>query len=247
MDLSSIVENNRRVVLNVFLASIAVNAALGIWALLTDDFGQTEGKILATSFLVSAGMVSVLINGPAVKRRVLWPVPIVAAATAMGGFVLFIGLVWMEVDDEVPLKVAFSMMIVAAGGTLAGLLALVALRPAHEAARFVNHVVTGLLCATSIFGIWAEIDASWLPRLLGVESVLVAAMTLAIPALSRFLPPTPEAKEPALRFCPSCGRPVSGALLTGPVDSQCGSCGLRCTVSPATPLLVSPAAVRTEA
>ena len=210
----------RPILLNIFLASIGVNAALGIWALLTDDFGQTQGKILATSFLVSAAMVGVLVNGPALAQRVLWPVPPIAALAATTGFALFIVLVWVELDDEWALKLGFSLLIAAVGGTLVGLLALASLRPRHQVLRVLNEVLVLALCTTSIVVMWAEIDATWVARLLGVLAVLVAALTLTIPALARFRPPTVTVTpgDNAPEFCPTCGqqwpaeRVVSGEL-----------------------------------
>ena len=71
--------------LQFFVASVAANAVLGIWALLSGDFGQTQRKILGTSFLVSAAMLSVLVNVPAVRKRVLWPAPMVGAITGVVG------------------------------------------------------------------------------------------------------------------------------------------------------------------
>lgn len=176
----------QKVLLRVFLASIAVNALLGIWALLAGEFGETQGKVLATSLMVSAGMLSVLINGAPLQRRVLWPVPAVAAVAGAATFALFIVLMWAEVDSEDPLKLGFSGLVVAAGGTLAGLLALFRLRPEHAPVQLVTLGLIALLVVTVLVGIWGEIDGSWYGRTVGVESVLVAAFSLAVPVLWRF-------------------------------------------------------------
>lgn len=230
---AAIVKHPSRVLLYGFLASISINALLGIWALLAADFGQTQGKILATSFLISAAMLSVLVNGGPLRRRALWPVPAVAAIAAVGSFALFIVLIWAEVDHEVPLKIGFTGLVVTAAATLAGLLALVPLRHAHEPIRMAGHGLTLVLSATGIFGLWAEVDADWFARLLGVESVLVAAVTLAIPVLSRFVPSQGRAipTEPAVRFCPSCGTPLSGPPAVGGVAVACDRCGAEFSVS----------------
>ena len=71
--------SRRRLWLNLFLTSIAVNAVLGIWALLVDDFGEIQGKILTSSFLVSATMVGLLMNAVPMRERVLWPLPVIAS------------------------------------------------------------------------------------------------------------------------------------------------------------------------
>ncbi|MDH3679452.1 MAG: CBS domain-containing protein [Acidimicrobiia bacterium] len=189
----------RRLALRVFLVSIAVNAALGIWALLTDEFGQTEGKVLVTSLLVSAAMLSVLVNAAPLQRRAVWPVPAVAAASAVGSIGLFIVLLWAEIDHEVPLKLAASGLVVAAAATLVSLIALLPLRPDHRPVRWLHGGLVGLLTATVLWGIWAELDSSWYGRTVGVESVLVAALTVAIPVLGRFGMQPIERRRPVRR------------------------------------------------
>ncbi|MGH1506255.1 MAG: hypothetical protein ACRBI6_22080, partial [Acidimicrobiales bacterium] len=108
----------RTVFVRVFVGSVAVNAVLGIWALLSSDFGETQGKVLLTSFLVSAAMLSVLVNTPAMRRRVAWPAPHVGAATGAIGFVLLIGFVWFDPGADAWWKTVGSLLTVAAGATL---------------------------------------------------------------------------------------------------------------------------------
>lgn len=185
--------------LRFFLGSIAINAAFGVWALLAGNFGQTESKVLATSLLVSAMTLSVLINSTAIQQRSLWPVPVLAAASAAGAFGLLIVFMWAEIDDNEPMKVVATALVVGASGSLAGLLQLIALSPSHERVRLVNTVLITTLALTTIWGIWAETEQSWYLRAVGVQSVLVAATTLAIPILWRFAGgDEPEAPPPGL-------------------------------------------------
>ena len=90
--------NPARLLVRLFIASIVVNALLGIWALLAGDFGETQGKVLATSFLVSAAMLCVLVNAPATGRRVRWPAPVIGAGAGAAGFAGFIVMLWAEVE-----------------------------------------------------------------------------------------------------------------------------------------------------
>ena len=218
----------RTIWLNVFLWSIAVNAALGIWALLVDDFGQTQGKVLATSFLVSATMVGILVNAAPLRDRVLWPLPLLAIAASTTGFVLLIALLWTEPDSDSWPRLVGSILTVAAGATLAGLLGLLALQERHLGLRLVALIAIGLLCATIVYAIWADSGADWLARVIGIESVVVAALTLALPAISRFLPPGEVVPpgEIAIRHCPACTSAVT-PLVVGGDAFVCTECGLR--------------------
>lgn len=220
-----------RVLVRISLASIATNAVLGIWALLVGDFGEIQGKVLVTSFLVSAAMLAILVNSSPINQRVLWPVPAVAAIASAGGLLLFEVMLWTEADEEYWWKLGGSALIVGAGGTLMGLLGLLALRPAHEPWRVADHVLTGVLCTTVIVVMWVEVEEDWGARVIGVMSVLVAALTLALPVLSRWLSPSESVDSVrALRFCPSCGKGLVGASF-GDTSALCPSCGFRFTVT----------------
>ena len=232
-----------RILIAVFIASIAINAILGIWALLVGDFGDTEGKVLATSFLVSAAMLSALVNAPALRRGVLGPVPIIGAATGAAGFALLIALLWADADGDTGFKLVGSLLVVAAAATLAANLALIALAPRFRMVQPVTQLLIAVLAATILVAIWGDGDGDILGRVIGIESVLVAAATLLIPALSRFAGPDdgddggtgaigrPDGPPPetAVRFCPSCGGPVDHRA---PGETAaCDRCGLRFDVT----------------
>lgn len=223
-----------RLLLRLFVGSVTVNAVLGIWALLVGDFGETQGKVLATSFLVSAAMLCVLVNAPAMGRRALWPAPAIGAATGAVGFALLIVLLWAEVEGEFWFKSIGSLLVVAAATTLAASLALV---PASGRLRWLPPLTDALIAAlalTIVIGIWAEPDVDWYPRLLGIEGVLVAATTLLVPVLARFggdrSEPGPPLSSPvdghAIRFCPSCGRPLGHHPIGSGQPATCDGCGL---------------------
>lgn len=222
-----------RRVLALFVASIIVNAVLGIWALLAGDFGETQGKVLGTSFMVSAAMLGVLVNTPAAQRRVLWPAPPAGAAAAVVGFALFIALMWGDVSDDrwSGFKLAGSLLVVAAALTLSSNLALISAHRTMRGLPPVAHALIAALALTILFGIWGEPGDGWYARILGVEAVLVAAVALIWPVVARFAAPRGEPSEArvlaAVRYCPSCGHPVGTSPPGFGVTLACGACGLR--------------------
>ncbi len=237
--------------LQLFVISVVANAVLGIWALLSGDFGDTQRKILGTSFLVSAAMLSVLVNVPAARRRALWPAPSVGAITGSSGFALFVVFVWTEPGDDFWFKLAGSLLVVAAAASVASSLSLIALPAPFGWLQPVGTVLITLLGITVIVGLWAEPDTGWYARLLGIEAVLVAAMTLLIPVLARFSPSGPRgtgreigsAGPAAIRFCPSCGRPVEHSPLGSVTPTSCEVCGLTFEVQPVPDVDTHPAHV----
>lgn len=224
--------SSTRLFLDAFVASIVVNAALGIWALLSGDFGETQGKILGTSFLLSAAMLAVLVNIPALRRRCLWPAPAIGAATGAAGFALFVVLLWTEAGDDRWFRLAGSFLVVAAAATLASSLTLIEIPALVGWLRVAGNGLIALLAATILYGIWFDPGAAWYARSVGVQGVLVAASTLLIPVLSRFMPSGQlaashdETTPAAVRFCPLCGRPTSDGQRRLGVAVSCGGCGL---------------------
>ncbi len=219
--------------LRLFVASVLANAVLGTWALLSGDFGETEGKVLATSFLASASMLSVLVNLPAIRRRVLWPAPLVGAA--IGGLALatVIVLVWAEPRGDHWFKLVGSLLVAAGGCTLASSLAMVTLTGRLRWLQPFADGLIALLALTIIVGLWAEPDVDWYARVVGIESVVVAALTLLIPALGRFSAldtPTVDtgagSRTVKIRFCPSCGHVISANKTGTAMSTVCGACGL---------------------
>jgi hypothetical protein len=98
----------------------------------------------------------------------------------------------------------------------------------------VGSALVTVLVLTVIYGLWIAPDADWYARLVGVEGVLVAALTLLVPVLSRFTGPGPQEAEPigsppglaTIRFCPSCGRPVVPGSSETASAAVCDGCGL---------------------
>lgn len=197
----------RRGWLAAFLASVTVNAVLGIWALVSTDFAATQGKVLATSFCVSGAMLGVLVNGPAMAQRVRWPAPAVGAASAAAGFVLLIVIVWAEPHAMWWSKALASLLMGSVGASLIGLIGLLVLQPRYEPVRLAQLAATVVLVGSGTAAVWAAIDAEWVIRTIGVESVLVAALTLIVPALARYRPPQQPSIDPTSKVvvCPQCG------------------------------------------
>lgn len=213
----------RRGALYVFFCSVAVNAALGIYALVVPGFGDTEGKILATSFCITGALVLSLLCAPAWERRLLGLLPLGGAATGVAGFVLLAVAIWVEPGgDGVPKSIA-TLLIPAAG---LALMCLLALAPLPRRLRGLFPLEFGLIAvgvALALTGIWGEIDNEWYLRLSGVVAVALGALTVTIPVLHRVGRTRGRAGEDgaAVSYCPFCGGGVSGAMAASVACERC--------------------------
>lgn len=222
----------RRVVLGAFFVSVAVNALLGIAAILAPDFGPTARHVLQTSLIVSGFLVAVLGASLPWERAVAGPVPLLTVVAAAAGAVLGIAGVWGIWTGSTAERAAGTAVTLATAGVLGGLLVLA--RPAARL-RWVQWATLALLtfaAALMILQTWVTVDESWFARLLGVTLVLLAAGVVTLPVLHRLARGEAVLVEAAqaagMRFCPFCG-----GELTAPLDTaaSCGRCGRSFTVT----------------
>jgi hypothetical protein len=144
----------RRIGLGVFFASVAVNAVLGIYAVLAPDFGETQGKILGTSLCVTGAALLALACEPAWERRLLGSAPYLGTALGAVGFGLAIGGIWAEAESDTFLRVMASAFTIAVVCTVASLLVLSRPAPGHEwvfAATFGLLVLAGAAITVAIW------------------------------------------------------------------------------------------------
>lgn len=221
----------RRPLLAIALVSIVVNAALGVYALLAPDFGDTEGNVLGTSISVTGAAVLVLACLPALERGLVRPAALAGMGSSMLGFALVVGTLWVDAaGGDVYQRVMWTIFTVAGTGVLVSLLALVRLAPAH---RWTLPAATGLtmaVVAMTVSLVWGEWEADWFFRALGIVSVLLAALAVATPVLHRLdraaLAPS-ASSGPELRYCPACGSALAGKSAEG---RACPACSARFVV-----------------
>jgi hypothetical protein len=216
----------RRIGLGVFFVSVAVNAALGIYAVLAPEFGETQGKILGTSLCVTGAALLALACEPAWERRLLGPIPYLGAALGALAFGLTIVGMWVEPESELLGKVTGSIMTVAVACAAASLLALARPAPRH---RWVLTVTLGLLAlgaALVAIAPWLGDDPSeWYLRALGVVLIALAAFAVSVPVLhwvDRSTLAVTESVTSAVRYCPYCGSSVAGEAGAALACSRCG-------------------------
>ena len=146
----------RRIGLGVFFASVAVNAGLGIYALLMPHFGPTQRNILLTSLCVTGAVLLALACEPAWERRLLEPVPFVGTLAGTVAFAGAIAGIWTSPTGEAFDKVLASMFVVAIACAVASLLEL-ARSHGRLLVRRVLTVTVGLLALAAlgwIVAIW---------------------------------------------------------------------------------------------
>ena len=210
------------------LASVAASALMGSYAVLREDFGETETRLLLSTLTIFGASAITLACGLAWERGRLGVVPPLGVGLGLVGLVLMLVLIWGDPDTDRPLlvKAVATEVTLAVAATHASLVGVVGMgrraSPAVSAALGLN----GVLTAMTIVPIWwesvGEADAYW--RVYGSLFVLLVAVTIAIPVLRRLQGATGDEERDGMvaRFCPACG-----TALDPPGAAECATCGAR--------------------
>lgn len=221
----------RRAALTAFFTAVAVNAALGIYAVLVPDFGETEGKVLATSLCVTGAVVVTLACEPAWEHGLLGPVPVVTAVLGAAGFTLVLVGIWAETDTETWGRSIGTTFTLTAAGVVACLLALARLAPRHRRVFHAGLVLLAVAAGLVVGLVWTDDPGEWFVRILGVALIGLAAVVVTVPVLHWVDRAELGAAETGaageVAFCPFCGGSLHGAVGN---RLTCASCGRRFSV-----------------
>jgi hypothetical protein len=210
---------NRNSFFKIILVLVAINAAIGIFALVGGELGETGAKILGTSLLATMGAVLTLVCAPAAAARRAWWWPRIGIAASLVSSAMFIVGVWIEPGDAF-FKAAGSLLVIA---VTSALISLLSAWPGSGKLSWVRTAATGLALTAAgfvILLIWQEDDVpeGW-GRLFGIVMVLLAAAAIATPVVHRM---TLQTVPTPFTHCPFCGTAVDGVVGR---KLKCPSCG----------------------
>ncbi len=207
------------------LTSLGASALMGSYAVLSEQFGETEEKLLLSTLSVFGTSMIVPACGVAWERRRLGVVPPLGIALGLIGLVLLLVVIWSkpDTDSEILSRGLLTEITLALAATHASLVGIFGLGHRYALAAVAAYVLNALLTATTILWIWWEPD--WpdaFGRWYGTLLVLLIATTIAIPLLRRLEGPTQgeAGQSTPARFCPGCG-----VALDPPGTDECAACG----------------------
>jgi hypothetical protein len=215
----------KRAALTTALVAVALSAALGVYALVGGGFGDTEGKVLGTSLLVTAAAVIALAAAVALEGGRLGRLPYLGVAAAIAGFGMLVVGVWAELDVDAYLRTAFTLVVVSLAVGYMGLIGLARLPGRQQWTVTAAYVLAGVAAGMIAAAIWFEPPAEAYWRGGGVVFILLAAATVTVPILHRMadIPgPVSRGESAPITHCPFCGASATG-IAGSPV--HCPACG----------------------
>lgn len=184
----------KKICLYLLIFSIALSALMGIWAILSGEFGEIQEKILLTTLTVVGTSILGLACGsylesPRSVDSALKIVPSIGMVFALLAAISSMLLIWgsYSSNDEGILKTFFISLLFAFSLAQLSLLSLARLAVRFRWSLIAAYIVILLLDGIISTLIIAEFNTSgdFLLRLIGVLSVIAAALTVMIPVFHR--------------------------------------------------------------
>jgi len=210
----------RRIVRQLILLSIVVNAVLGIWAL-GGELGAFQGRVLASSLLVSATGVVAMACATALPSRRLGIVPYSGIVAAVIGFALFIAATWNDFAIRALWQTGGTLVTLAVTAAYAAVMSGVHAESQARRIKAAAYLLALTAAAMTIAIYWGATIDEGVVRFYGITWVLLGAATVAVPIMVRLRAPEELAR---VAHCPFCGTGVHARLGHG---VHCDACGER--------------------
>lgn len=223
----SVIRGVRRAAIVVVIVSLAIAAALGIVALLAEEFGQTQSQVLLTTLAVAAFSITALCHLAIIGRTVRW-VGYLGIAASTAALVPALVLIWadgMQPDAQGEwFKALGTLAVLAASLAQANLLLLLAAR--RQRAVRLGLALTLLFVAVVAVMIWLPIltegdipgDNQDYWRALGVIAILDVLGTIVLPILGLVLRHGAAAQRLALTLPVELAQRLAAAATTDGVS-----------------------------
>lgn len=195
----------KKIFLNTLIASVAFSAAVGIIVILIGNFGEFEMKVLSSTFSIACASILGLACGAAYEAGRGKALPLTGIAFAVVSGLSFLIIIWgPEPESEYLVKSIMSATIIAVALAHLSLVSLATLDSRFEWASLAVQVAVASLCLLVLILIWFtdSVESDFYFRVLGVISIVVAALTIMIPVfhkLSDVPPGTVEGEIPGSR------------------------------------------------
>ena len=218
----------RKLLLKVFIGFLSMTALVAIFSVLSREFGQTQLKVLVTTFSISAGSICAMACAGFIERKGAKAVGIVGILAASVAVALVIIGVWGKINEKEYWKTTVAFIVVCIALAHACLLHLPSLAASHRWTQTASAILIGLLALQIIFAVWGEIKGEGYYRLMAAVSVLVVLATFVVPICSRLGAKTGEGRPEQGRGVEQFGqipeqlvlRRLSGAIFADQVGRQ---------------------------
>ena len=223
--------NPKRAALWFLIVSVVLSALSGIIAIVSGTFGDLQARIILTTLTISAASLCALACGALWESGRGKTLPAAGILLAVVTAAVFIFGIWSKISNEEFWKFAASLGLIAVASAHACLLSLATLARRFAWSRVAAFVLVYLLALEFIYVIYATPKGDTFVRIIGVTSIMVAALTILTPVFHRLSGGDLDAVGVGAATrgqtlhptttCPQCG----ATLPSSPAEIKCPGCG----------------------
>lgn len=180
--------NLKRIFLYTLIGSVAISALIGIGVILFGNFGEFEVRVLMTTLTVTVTSILGLACGAYIETGRGRTLPIVGIFLSIVSAIMLFFVIWDILDDsEVFIKSVVTTSLLAAACSHLSLLSIARLDKRFAWSRIAAFICVGLLSAILLFILWFEPESTSdvISRVIGVLSILIAAVTVITPVFHK--------------------------------------------------------------
>jgi len=180
--------NLKRLFLYTLIGSVVVSALIGIGVILLGNFGEIEVRVLMTTLTVTVTSILGLANGAYYESGRGRRLPTVGITASLAAALMTLLIIWTDLDDnETFIKASVTAMMFAVSTSHLSLLSLARLDRRFEWSNMAARVVIGMLIGILLYLLWIQPtgDGETIIRVIGVLSILIAAITVMTPVFHK--------------------------------------------------------------
>lgn len=191
--------NIKKLFLYTLITSVAISALIGIFVILFGNFGETEGKILATTFTIAVTSILGLACGAYLETKRGKFLPICGIIFSIISAILFFMLIWVEMiwKEDVFYKSLATATILAVSCSHLSLISIAKLDAKFQWSKIALHICVWTLSAILLWILWfaEHSENDFIVRVIGVLSIIIAALTIITPVFYKLSNSLPKAKQ----------------------------------------------------
>ncbi len=177
-----------RVALIALLAALAMNALIGIIIVLKGDFGDTEGKLLGTTFGLALFTVLAIPSTVQLGRGRFYTLSGFGISVSVIAFILAVSAIWSDgaFEDVFLTKLMVTFGVMAFASNHAALLLLASATPKVIKVTLIATITMLMVITVAlIISVWLEDLPKEIARPLTVFAILDVLGSMAVPMLSK--------------------------------------------------------------
>ena len=178
-------ERIRKLLLKFFIGFLVLTAVIAIVVVFSNEFGELQQRILATTFTISIGSICAMSCAAFIERKKMMVVGLSGLITSAITVVLLLLVIWASLIGYTWVKLIGSLITASFAFAHSFLLALPELEKRHKWVQAVTALSICILALQIIFAIWLELENVTYFRIMAAVGIVVGLETLTIPILMK--------------------------------------------------------------